>query len=286
MTIKEYKTLIPVTYHPGLDQLDFLNEEHAAIFRSIIGSLNWLITLGRWDIYHATNTLSRYGISPRITHMQAAFRILGYLSKFPDSKTLFDTKFHKQEPHPIKDVNWREPYPDAEEKIPHDTPDSRGNIVKMTVYVDADHAYDQVTRRYVTEILILLNNTPIRWVSKRQKTVETSTYGSEMVAARIAVELVIEIRYQLRMLGIKLEGPAQMFGDNSSVIISCTTLSSVLKKKHLSLAYHKVREACAVGAINFNYIASEDNYADVLTKPLKTDSFHKLTQPWLLGIPK
>ena len=85
---------------------------------------------------------------------------------------------------------------------------------------------------------------------------------------------------------IKLEGSAQMFGDNSSVIISCITPSSMLKKKHLSLTYHMIRETCAAEAINLNYIASEDNYADLLTKLLKTDSFHKLTRSWLFGIPK
>lgn len=286
MTIKRYKTPMPAGYHPELDQTEYLNKKHSAIFRSIIGSLNWLIILGRWDIYYATNTLGRFGIAPRSGHMRVVFRKLGYLRKNPDGKTLFDTKFHKQELHSVKDVNWKEAYPYAEEKIPYDAPEPKGNMVRMTIYVDANHTYDQATRRSVAGILIFLNNTPICWVSKRQKTVETSTYGSEMVAAIIAVELVLEIRYQLRMLGIKIDGPAQMFGDNSSVIISCTTPSSVLKKKHLSLTYHRVREACAAGAINFNYIASDDNYADVLTKPLATKGFYKLTQPWLFGIPK
>jgi hypothetical protein len=46
-------------------------------------------------------------------------------------------------------------------------------------------------------IILLLNSTPIRWVSKRQKTVETSTYGSELVAARMAVEVILEYRYHL-----------------------------------------------------------------------------------------
>jgi hypothetical protein len=63
----------------------------------------------------------------------------------------------------------------------------------MTVYVDADHAYDLVTRISITGILVMLNNTPIRWISKRQKTMETSTYGSEMVASRAATELILEI---------------------------------------------------------------------------------------------
>jgi hypothetical protein len=44
----------------------------------------------------------------------------------------------------------------------------------MTDYVDADHAHDLVTRRSITGILVILNKTPIRWISKRQKKVETS----------------------------------------------------------------------------------------------------------------
>ena len=67
-------------------------------------------------------------------------------------------------------------------------PDPQGKSVRITVYLDADHAHDVVTRRSVTGIFILLNNTPIKWVCKRQRTVETSTYGSELVAARVATE--------------------------------------------------------------------------------------------------
>jgi hypothetical protein len=81
-------------------------------------------------------------------------------------------------------------------------------MVRMTVYVDADHAHDRVTRRYITRIFDILNNTPIRWISKRQKTVETSPYGSELVASRIATELILEIRYMLWPLRAALDGPA------------------------------------------------------------------------------
>jgi hypothetical protein len=50
----------------------------------------------------------------------------------------------------------------------------------------------------------MLNKTPIRWISKRQKTEETSTYGSELVASRVATELILEIRYMLRSFGVAL----------------------------------------------------------------------------------
>jgi hypothetical protein len=121
-------------------------------------------------------------------------------------------------------------YPDASEEIPKDLTPEKGPRVRMTVYVDADHAHDLVIRRFITGILVMLNNTPIGWISKHQKTVETWTYGSELVASRVATELILEVRYILRSLGVALDGPALMLGDNMSVILNTTVPSSVLKK--------------------------------------------------------
>jgi hypothetical protein len=67
----------------------------------------------------------------------------------------------------------------------------------MTVYFDAEHAHDLIIRRFITGILVMLNNTPIRWISNCQKTVETLTYGSGLDASRIATELTIKVRYIL-----------------------------------------------------------------------------------------
>ena len=88
----------------------------------------------------------------------------------------------------------------------------------MTVYVDADHTHDLVARRSITGILLILNNTPDRWVSKRQKTVETSTYGSELVESRVATELILEVRFIMRSLGVDLDGKTLMLGENISVV--------------------------------------------------------------------
>jgi hypothetical protein len=132
----------------------------------------------------------------------------------------------------------------------------------MTVNVDADHAHNLVT---ITGILVMLNN---RWVSKRQKTVETSTYGSELVAARIATELIIEICFMPRLLGVELEGPTLMLGDNMSVVLNTSVPSSVLKKKKNAIAYHRVREAIAAKVMRLACIKSEENVSDILTKTL------------------
>jgi hypothetical protein len=103
----------------------------------------------------------------------------------------------------------------------------------------------------------VLNNTPIRWISKRQKTVETSTYGSELVASSVATELILEVTYMLRSLGVALDGKALMLGDNMSVVLNTTVPSSVLKKKHNEIAYHRVREAIAARIMRFAYIKGE-----------------------------
>ena len=67
-----------------------------------------------------------------------------------------------------------------------------------------------------------LNQTPIDAYTKRQSTVETATYGSEFVAARTAVDQIIDIRTTLRYLGVPIRDKSYMFGDNRSVVTSST----------------------------------------------------------------
>ena len=88
------------------------------------------------------------------------------------------------------------------------------------------------------------------------------------MAACTTVDLAIELRYKFWMLGFEIDGPTIMFGDNMLVVLNTTVPSSVLKKKHNVIAYHRVREAIAAGIIWFYHIQSEDNLVDVLTKPL------------------
>jgi hypothetical protein len=169
-------------------------------------------------------------------------------------------------------------YPYASEEIPKDLPPKKGPRVRMTDYIDADHAHDLVTRRSITGILVELNNTPIRWISKRQKTVETSIYGSELVASRVATELILEVRYMLRSLGVALNRPELMLCDNMSVVLNTTVPSSVLKKKHNAIAYHRVREAIAARIMRFAYIKSEE--------PLSYVKFHYLMKKWIISVPE
>ena len=138
----------------------------------------------------------------------------------------------------------------------------------MSCFVDADHAGNKITRRSHTGVIIFCNRAPILWFSKRQNTVETSSFGSEFVAARIAVELIEGLRYKLRMFGIPIEGPTNVFCDNQSVVTNATIPESTLKRKHNSIAYHRVREAAAAGTIRIAKEEHQSNIADMLTKPV------------------
>jgi hypothetical protein len=87
-------------------------------------------------------------------------------------------------------------------------------------------------------------------------------------------------------LGLELDGPALMFGDNMSVVLNTTVPSSILKKQHYAIAYHRVREAIAVRIMMFAYIKSEENVSDVLTKPLSNGKFHYLMRMKLFHVPE
>ena len=111
----------------------------------------------------------------------------------------------------------RDLYPDAVEEIPPNAPEPRGQEVQINVFVDADHAGNVVTRWSHSGILIFLNMAPISWFSKKQNTVELSTFSSEFVALRIATELIILLRYKLSMFSVPINGPANVFCDNEAV---------------------------------------------------------------------
>jgi hypothetical protein len=94
--------------------------------------------------------------------------------------------------------------------------------------------------------------------SKHQNTVELSTFGSEFIAAKT----------RLRTMGIPIDGPTNLLGDNQSAVINATYVESPLKKKHHAIAYHRVREAIASGFVRITNEPGESNLADKHSKPL------------------
>jgi hypothetical protein len=233
----------------------------------MIGQFQWLVSLGRFDIFSAVTTLSKYRSAPRKGHLARCKGIFGYLAEKPEA----GIRYRTQEPDfsglPHQEFDWaRSVYGDPKEQTPADAPIPRGRHVVTTSYVDANLYHDQVSGRALTAVLHILNGTPIDWFCKRQATVEAATYGSEFVAARTAVDQIIDLRLTLRYLGVPIRPKSYMFGDNESVTISCTVPSSPLKKRHHALAYHRVREAIAAGFLAFYHVNGDKNPADILSK--------------------
>lgn len=90
---------------------------------------------------------------------------------------------------------------------------------------------------------------------------------------RLATEEAITIRYMLRALGVNVAKPSHISGDNAGVISNATTPDATLKKKHVALSYHAVRESVSAGIIYPNQVSSKNNIADLLTKPLDRNTF-------------
>jgi hypothetical protein len=131
------------------------------------------------------------------------------------------------------------------------------------------------TGRYTLKsgVIVMVGSTPFIWKSKRQGAVQTSTYGAEFSAMRLAAEETLIIWYMLRALGIRVSTPIAVAGDNAGVIANISMPDATLKKKHVALSYHTVSENVTAKVIHPYKVSSKNNTADLLTKPLDRNTF-------------
>eukprot|EP00986_Skeletonema_menzelii_P018598 scaffold26663_cov139-Skeletonema_menzelii.AAC.1 len=147
-------------------------------------------------------------------------------------------------------------------------PEPLGNSVRITAFMDSDHGGNRVTRRSHTGIIILVNNAVITTYSKKQNTVEAATFGSEMVAMRVARDLTVALRIKLKMFGVPIDGPADFYCDNNGVVKNTSLPQSQLAKKHNAINFHIIRESAAAGILRVGKEDTLTNIADALTKIL------------------
>ena len=133
---------------------------------------------------------------------------------------------------PIQDFDWTYSlYGNVHELLLDDMPDPLGEAVTTATTMDANLNHCLATGKSLTACLHFVNKTPVDWYSKKQPTVETSTYGSEFVAAKTATEQIMDIRQTLRYLGAPIATKSVLFGDNRFVVTSATLPHSTLTKK-------------------------------------------------------
>ena len=191
--------------------------------------------------------MSSYLAMTRRGHLEQVHHIFGYLKSGPKRKLFFDPQHPSIDEKSLNSYDWYEFYHDIKEVIPEDMPPPRGQSVSTHCFIDADHAGNKVTRRSQTGLLLFVNHAPIAWYSKWQNTIKTSTFSSEFITMKTAVEQIESLCYKLRMFGILIEDPTNVFCDNESVFKNTTIPDSTLKEETYKYLLSLVKRGCHFG---------------------------------------
>jgi hypothetical protein len=237
-------------------------------YRSIVGSLMYLMVATRPDMATAVSVVSQFAAKPTITHLVAAKRILRYLQHSQDYELVLHEASSPTSPSST--------YVDG--KFPRDlnpSPSSSPSI-DLYGYSDATWADDVNSGRSTTGYIFYLNGGCISWCSKRQPTVAHSSAESEYMAISQAAREAVWLRALLVELGIKLPSTT-IFGDNQSCIALAKNPVHHARTKHIAVRHHYVREKVESKELHLQYVPTADMVADALTKGLPRPKFQELT---------
>ena len=279
------ETPIQTSYRPELDVSPELNATDSSYYQSLIGTLRWIVKLGRVDICLEVSMMSSHLVLPRQGHLQQVLHIFAYLKKYHNAKLVFDPSDPIINEADFEKRDWTTSefgHLVDKEVLPPEYPEPRGQGFIICAKVDADHAGDTVTRRSRMGFMVYLNCSPVYWLSKKQPSVESSSFGSEFIAMKHCCEYLRGLRYKLCMMGIPVLGCCCIYGDNQSVLANTTVPESILKKKLQSIAYHFIREGVARSEWRTTYVNTLENEADLLTKVLPSGKKQKGFIRWIL----
>jgi len=144
---RPHKAHLPIVQgnHLELDTSELLDDAGIQIYQSLIGSLQWAIQIGRFDIATAVMTLSRFIACPRQGHLDRVKRVIGYLSMIKHGVIRICTDKPDYSNIPKKEFDWFYTcYAGAREAILEDCPTPRGNLVVTTTYVDDNLFHDMI----------------------------------------------------------------------------------------------------------------------------------------------
>ena len=147
--------------HPELDDSEFIDPDGIQQYQSLVGSLQWAISLGWFDIATAVMSLSSFHALPCKRHLKRLQCICGYLVKIKHATIRFCMHAPDYSDLPVKEYDWFSIYGEVTELLPNDAPKPLGNPVTLTHYVDANLFHNALTGRSITGILHMMNATPI-----------------------------------------------------------------------------------------------------------------------------
>ncbi|KAM1634551.1 hypothetical protein TB2_012364 [Malus domestica] len=162
---------------------------------------------------------------------------------------------------------------------------SDADSMELTAFSDADWASDVNTRGSKTGFMVFLGPNLISWQSKKQGSVSRSSTKAEYKALANAAADVAWIRLLLKDLHVYLPTPPLLHYDNVSTLALCSNPVFHTRIKHLDTDFHFVRERVQKGDLLVEYISTNDQVADVLTKGLHGPLFLKHCSNLKLGFP-
>ena len=211
-------------------------------YREAIGSLIYVMTMTRPDIAFSVSQASQFCENPGKGHWNGVKRILAYLAGTSHFGLLFDG--NKEE--------------------------------KLIGYSDSDFAGNVDNRRSVSGLLFMLCGSSISWASRLQRCVSLSTTEAEFIAACESTKEAVWLRSLLsEILGVS-NGSTPLLCDNEGAICLVKNPEFHQRTKHIDIKYHFIREKHQDKEIEIVYTSTENQLADLFTKPLPTPRFNQL----------
>ncbi|GJY47612.1 retrovirus-related pol polyprotein from transposon TNT 1-94 [Tanacetum coccineum] len=152
---------------------------------------------------------------------------------------------------------------------------------KLVGYSDSDWAGSKDDGRSTSGFLFFLGNNAFTWASKKQPIVTLSSCEAEYVAATSCVCHAIWLRSMLKELHMEQEDATEIYVDNKSAIDLAKNPVYHDRSKHINTRYHFIRECIARKDVRVIHTSSEDQVADIFTKPLNEREFSR--QIMMLG---
>lgn len=164
----------------------------------LIGVLHWVVEIGRIDVTCEVSILSSHFVMPREGHLKQLYHVFAFLKNHHNSCIVFDPSYPDIDLDEFPRCDWRQYYDDGEEQILDGCPRPLGKELLIHAHIDADFAGEGLIRRSRTGYIVILNNAPIYWNSKKQTACETSSFGNEFLALKSCCEYLCGLRAKLR----------------------------------------------------------------------------------------
>ena len=146
----------------------------------------------------------------------------------------------------------------------------------MEAYTDSDVGVCLDTRRSVSGAVLMLAKGAISWHSTMQEATASGSSEAEYVALSEVVKEVLLLRQVQEFMGPSMRvGAVNVFEDNEEAIKLATNKHASRRTKHIDVKHHLVRDASDSRKVKAAYVRSEDQHADLLTKPLDMQTFYK-----------